>query len=203
MHLLLCYALFATSLIITELASAEVNFSQPVTAAEYHQTIKEGFSTNYFKGDNQLRKHFGYDPQNIQDIYDRGFHNVRLRCRPEKVYNPPYEEIEFTWFLDNLTMVVDDCIRIDVAPIISWEHHQAEAHATEEERELYLIWWGKVAERLKDRNYHLSFNLFTELGVDFCKDDCSASLRTNITKYNDWTAEVVRTIRATGGKNTE
>lgn len=100
-------------------------------------------------------------------------------------------------------MVVDDCIRVDVAPIISWEHHQAEAYATEEERELYLIWWGKVAERLKDRNYHLSFNLFTELGVDFCKDDCSASLRTNITKYNDWTAEVVRTIRATGGKNTE
>ena len=97
--------------------------------------------------------------------------------------------------------MVDECIRVGVAPIISWENHQAEAYAIEEERQNYLLFWEKVATTLKDRNYHLSFNLFTELGVDLCQKDCDLSLRTNSTKYSQWTSHVVSTIRAAGGNN--
>ena len=197
----LCLALIATS-IVSKHASAQVDFSQPVTVTEYHKIIKEGFATNYFKFDKQLVKDFRYYPQNIQDVYDRGFRNLRLRCRPE-VYQKPYDGSDFTRFLDKLTEVVDKCIEVGVAPIISWENHKAEAYATEKEHELYLHWWGEVADKLKDRNYHLSFNLFTELGVDACRSDCGLSLRTNITKYNEWTAAVVRTIRTAEGKNAE
>ena len=203
MHLLLCFALFAAS-IVSKYASAQtvIDFSQPVTATEYHKIIKEGFSTDYFKPNNQLERDFSYNPKHIQDIYDRGFRNLRLRCRPEP-YEKQYDSSNFTRFLDKLAEVVDKCIEVGVAPIISWTNHEAEAYATEEERDLYLLWWKKVAERLQDRNYHLSFNLFTELGVDECKHNCSLSLRTNITKYNEWTDAVVRTIRTAGGKNAE
>ena len=51
-------------------------------------------------------------------------------------------------------------------------------------------------------SYHLSFNFFTELGVDksLC-GRCPTSLRRNHAKYNSWTYDVVQAIRATGGNN--
>ena len=54
---------------------------------------------------------------------------------------------------------------------------------------------------VKNKSYHLAFNLFTELGVDECGTSCKDSLRENPDKYNEWTSEVVRIIHATGGKN--
>ena len=101
--------------------------------------------------------------------------------------------------------VVDDCLEIGVTPIISWIHHDAEARANEQDRENYLTWWKRVATRVKDRNYQLSFNLFTELEVDKCFKDpsrpCSESLARNQKKYDDWTSSVVNVIRNTGGNN--
>ena len=66
------------------------------------------------------------------------------------------------------------------------------------------MWLGgqhAVAQQLKDKDYKLSFNLFTELGVDGCGKNCEQSLRRSNDKYNKWTSEVVRAIRGTGGKN--
>ena len=71
--------------------------------------------------------------------------------------------------------------------IISWVHHDAEAYATEEDFEAYVNWWTAVARQLKDRDYRLSFNLFTELGIDECKKDgkpCKHGLRKRPDKYN-------------------
>ncbi len=178
---LLCLALVATS-ILTECAS--LDFSQPVSAADYQSIIKEGFATNYFKTSRPAVK---YQTKNIQDIYDKGFRNVRLRCLAQ-VYDDGYDTTKFDYFLDKLTEVVDECIRVGVAPIISWIHHHAEFRANETDRQNYIDWWTRVAEKFKDRNYHLSFNLFTELGTDLCthrKDaECAESLRRNKTKYN-------------------
>ena len=194
---LLCLALVATS-ILTECAS--LDFSQPVSAADYQSIIKEGFATNYFK--TRLPTADKYRTKNIQDIYDKGFRNVRLRCRPE-LYEDQYDTPEFAGFLTKLTEVVDECIRVGVAPIISWEHHSAEANATEADRHNYIDWWTRVAGTLKDRNYHLSYNPFTELGIDVCKKNCKESLRRNKTKYDDWTSRVIEAIRTTGGQNAE
>ena len=64
-----------------------------------------------------------------------------------------------------------------------------------------------MARQLKDRDYRLSFNLFTELGIDECKKDgkpCKHSLRKRPDKYNRWTRAVVNAIRnktLTGGNN--
>ena len=88
-----------------------------------------------------------------------------------------------------------------MAPIISWIHHETEAYATEQDRQNYITWWTGVAEHLEDKRYHLSFNLFTEIGVDVCGNSCEESLREHPTKYTNWTTDVVSAIRATGGNN--
>ena len=200
----------ATSVILTECTHAEsqtVDFSEPVSPIEYQAVIGAGFATNYFKsstsnGPTPAKK---YRDDNIQDIYDIGFRNVRLRSRAD-LYDPPYENEQFATFLQKLYEVVDKCIEVGVAPIISWIHHIDEAVATEEARQNYVSWWTKVATHLKDKNYHLSFNLFTELGVDYCRNEgisCDNSLRRDTDKYNQWTKDVVTAIRNTGGNNAE
>ena len=101
-----------------------------------------------------------------------------------------------------ILQVVDKCIEVGVHPIISWIHHEAEVTATASDKTNYLKWWELVATRLKPKSYMLSFNLFTELGKDKdCTSDCTVSLRENNEKYNDWTKDVVKTIRDIGGKN--
>ena len=88
--------------------------------------------------------------------------------------------------------------------IISWIHHRAEAYASEDEtREAYLGWWTAEAEELKEKDYKLSFNLFTELGIDEYGDDCGDSIRKRPDKYNQWTSDVLKAIRVTSGKNRE
>jgi hypothetical protein len=44
-----------------------------------------------------------------------------------------HNNTRFTWFLGNLTVVVDKCLEVGVArtPIISWINHRAEAYASE------------------------------------------------------------------------
>ena len=142
-----------------------------------------------------------YRTENIQDVYDKGFRNLRI-CSRADLFNTT-DETRFQGFLTTLTEVVDECLRVGVAPVISWIHHEAEANTTEEHRQNYLDWWKRVAFELKDRSYNLSFNLFNELRVDKCGNMCADSLRVNKEKYNNWTQEVVWTIRATDGKNAQ
>lgn len=208
MRFSLFLVLFVTS-ILNQCASQdvpEVDFSQPVSPMVYQKTIKQGFSTNYFKSKIPAKK---YREKNIQDIYDMGFRNVRLRCRADL-----HSGDKFNAFIEELVNVVDECLEVGVAPIISWIHHVAEARGNDDDRQNYIAWWTKVAERLKHKSYLLSFNLFTELGVDFCgkackpdepecPEDCDESLRENTSKYNQWTREVVSAIRATGGNNAQ
>lgn len=163
----------------------------PLSPAQYRQVIRHGFSTNYFKTLNFAK----YNRQNIEDIYNRNFRNLRLRCRAD------LDDLDMTVFLNNLETVVDDCLEVGIVPIISWIHHEAEAYATDQQRLDYLQWWTDVATRLKDKDYRLSFNLFTELGLDSCGQNCGNSLREDTAKYNNWTSSVVKKIRESGGKN--
>ena len=173
---------------------------KPISPKRYQKLIGSGFSTNWLKSKKPLEK---YSEQNIKDVRDRGFKNLRLRCRAD-LYSYDYSAVNFTWFLGNLTTIVDHCLEHDVIPVISWIHHRAEARATEEDHDAYVNWWTAVARQLKDKSYKLSFNLFTELATDFCLADtgnCTESLRESPEKYNQWTKDVIRAIRQTGGNN--
>ena len=199
---LLCFVLFAIS-ILGESASqetSEIDFSQPITPEEYRDIIKQGFATDYFRSKAKPVVNYMDWLKHIEDVYDKGFRNVRLRSRAD-YYDNQFDGESFKWYLMHLKEMVKICVGVGVAPIISWVHHKAEAYGTEDQRQYFLTWWRRVAETLKDESYHLAFNLFTELGMDVCEDECDESLTENIAKYNEWTSEVVRVIRATGGNN--
>ena len=178
-----------------------MNVNNPISPKEYQAKIRAGFSTNWFKSKSPQKK---YSEQNIIDVHEKGFSNLRLRCRAD-LYSYNYSAVNFTWFLGNLTTVVDYCLKHDVIPIISWIHHQAEACAMKEDFIAYVDWWTAVAKQLKDKDYRLSFNLFTELGKDTCKrnNKSSESLRKKTQKYNIWTRNVTKAIRKTGGNNAQ
>ena len=180
---------------------AEPNRAQrSFSPEEYQNLIGQGFSTNWFKSEVPLSK---YHTQNIIDIAKKGFRNTRLRSRAD-LYSPPYPgSSRLNSVLKDLEKVFDDCLENNIVPIVSWIHHEDEANATEDARKAYLQWWTVVASHLKDKDYRLSFNLFTELGVDGCGQNCGNSLRERTDKYNDWTERVVKAIRNSGGKNSD
>ena len=176
--------------------------SSPIKPSDYQKVIGQGFATNWFKTPEPLSK---YNDKNIQDIHSKSFQNVRLRSRAD-LYSAPYNSTDFSTFLSSLARVVDKCLQVGIVPIVSWIHHDAEAWATEDDRTNYVTWWTAVANKLKNKDYRLSFNLFTELGIDGCggkKSTCGESLRMRPDKYNRWTSDVVKAIRTTGGKNTK
>lgn len=175
-----------------------LNYSQAISPADYQKLIAQGFATKYFNviTDPPMKR---YREQNIQHVYDAGFRNLRLRCSS----NPyPYGD-DFTTFLSNLTTVVDKCLEVGVMPIISWADSKSRIYATEVNRTNYLSWWEQVARLFQDRDYRLSFNLFTELSNSHCetKPDCPESLASNNEKYTNWTKEVINRIRRAGGYN--
>lgn len=188
----LAFAMFCVNLF----AAVETS---PISTGWYRKLIGPGFSTNWFKTEEPMKK---YSEQNIIDVSAKGFKNLRLRCRAD-LYSYDYTAANFTWFLGNLTTVVDHCLKHKVIPIISWIHHHAEAYATDKDRDAYVAWWTAVATQLKDKDYKLSFNLFTELGTDECGENCGESLRESSEKYNKWTSDVVAAIRGTGGNNAQ
>ena len=75
----------------------------PILPSQYIEDIAQGFATNYFKTETPGEK---YRDKNIQDVYDKGFRNLRLRCRAD-LYDAPYsaEETKFKAFLDKLEEV--------------------------------------------------------------------------------------------------
>ena len=159
-----------------------MNVNNPISPEEYQAKIRAGFSTNWFKSKSPQKK---YSEQNIIDVHEKGFSNLRLRCRAD-LYSYNYSAVNFTWFLGNLTTVAEAC-------------------AMKEDFIAYVDWWTAVAKQLKDKDYRLSFNLFTELGKDTCKrnNKSSESLRKKTQKYNIWTRNVTKAIRKTGGNNAQ
>ena len=177
-----------------------IGVSSPIKPSDYQKVIGQGFATNWFKTSEPLAN---YNDKNIEDIHSKNFRNMRLRSRAD-LYSAPYNTSKFSRFLASLSSVVDKCLEVGIAPIVSWIHHEAEARATEGDRTNYVTWWTAIAKKLKNKDYRLSFNLFTELGIDGCggkKSTCGESLRMRPDKYNRWTSEVVKAIRKTGGNN--
>ena len=167
--LLFCALLATSGSIYASQAASNIDFSRSVTATKYQGYLGQGFNANYFKREGgPLPK---YNPENIQILKDLGFRNLRIRCDASLYDQDGYHSERFrNEFLANLTKVVDDCINNGIAPIVTFRHREIENRANEEDRQNYLEWWRIVAEELKDKSYLLSFNLFTEMGVEICRN---------------------------------
>ena len=164
MAFLLFFALLAASGSIC--TSQTIDFSLPVNGTEYQGYLGQGFNANYFK---RARGPLpDYNPQNIQILKDLGFRHLRIRCLAD-LYTYDFSSEPFrNVFLANLVKVVDECIDNGIAPIVTFRDRELETRANETDRQNYLEWWRIVAEELKDKNYLLSFNLFTEIGRELC-----------------------------------
>lgn len=92
---------------------------QPILAVDYARDVmKQGFATNYFKTDPPAKK---YREQNIKDVHDRGFRNLRLRCRAD-LYDAPYEtNTKFDDFLEKLETVSFKHVSLGVFVRALWE----------------------------------------------------------------------------------
>lgn len=142
--------------------------SNAISPRQYQKLIGPGFSTNWFKTAEPIKK---YSEKNIKDVRAKKFSNLRIRYRAD-LYSYDYTATNFTWFLGNFATVVGHCLANKVIPIISWIFHHAEAYASKDDRVAYVAWWTVVANTLKYKDYKLSFNLFTELGIDECGKNC-------------------------------
>ena len=165
-----------TFIFIGALPASAVIGDSSLTASEYQDIIGRGMATSWLKTDNN-----SYSLQALQDIKARGFNNVRIRTFAD-VYTTQTE-------LSALVKVVDDCIVEGIVPIISWINHDAEDRGNDTDRTEYIQWWTNVAKVMADKSHLLSFNLFTELGG-------GSPIRQDVSVYNDWTRNVVDSIRA-------
>lgn len=82
----------------------------PYTPEEYKKIMGQGFSTNWFKVRNKQFKRI-YNKKSIQDVYDKKFRNLRIRCN-SKFFDGSYDTEEFMLFLDRLEDVVDVCLEV-------------------------------------------------------------------------------------------
>lgn len=185
--------LLLTDLVIDVECSLFADYAVPILPVKYQKMIGPGFATKYFGTPGRMAK---YREQNIKDVSDAGFKNLRLRSSGEN------EKFPFDQYRINISRVVDDCLKYNVIPIVAYANAEVQSYANETNRAKYLAWWEAVATLLKDRDYRLSFNLFIEIGFATCPaPPCKESLRKNKAVYNEWTAAVIKTIRGTGGNN--
>jgi hypothetical protein len=70
--------------------------------------MKQGLDTNWFK---TRRPFCRYDDKMIEDVVEKQFHNIRLRCNTE-FFDGDYTSARFTRFLDELEHVVDKCLKV-------------------------------------------------------------------------------------------
>ena len=164
---------------------ADINYDEPVSALDWAKGAGAGFSTNYFKTDDPMRK---YNEDNVIHVKEAGFGNLRLRSSGS--IHTTENATVFNEFLDNLETVVDDCIRHGITPIISWLHHDAEIHPSEAYRQQYVQWWTGVAERLKDKNYRLEIRNH----VLSLKSVLAKSVVSNILGETNQVAKVCKTV---------
>ena len=61
-------------LLVVIVTTEAVDFNNPITPKQWQPLAGTGFATNYFKTTRVGQK---YKPKNIEDVYDRGFRNLR------------------------------------------------------------------------------------------------------------------------------
>eukprot|EP00050_Salpingoeca_kvevrii_P004231 m.246425 g.246425 ORF g.246425 m.246425 type:complete len:410 (+) comp10968_c1_seq1:838-2067(+) len=172
---------------------AAMSASAALTPLELSAQMGLGLSTSWFKSSKWSPEK--YSTKFLAEAKERGLSHLRLRVRAD-IYGfktDTYDKESMMNMLDNLEMVVADCIEHGIVPVISWIHHEAEVNGRPEDGDNYVRWWRIVARRFMDAPFELTFNLFTELGVGAVRDVPAI--------YNDWTKRAVSAIRGTGGNN--
>lgn len=79
-------------LLLVEFETEAKAIDLPISPKKYQDMIHTGFNTNWFKRKDPMQH---YSEQIIKDVRDKGFSNLRLRCRAD-LYSYNYSAANFT-----------------------------------------------------------------------------------------------------------
>ncbi|MEL7336079.1 MAG: cellulase family glycosylhydrolase, partial [Planctomycetota bacterium] len=189
-------------------AIESVDFSKPVSPADYQDALGIGFSTDWFKNsrflndatDTQLQEAF-------DDLKTAGFSNLRLRTDASLAGFPDdgiragdgVDRPSMNRYLAALDQVLDTAESKAFPVTISWLHHNAESRASQQDRNNFVSFWRQVARHTQDRSYAVSFNLMTEVGRQaFDPAPNGYGLYDDVHAFNRWSETALNAIRAFG-----
>ncbi len=137
------------SISILPLAQAMGETTAPISPWEYQAMLGRGMDVDWAKTTRGIRS---YTSQTPQIFADAGIQHVRIRVR---------EEADET-LLAHLEMVVDDCVRAGLIPIIAYQADAFKKDPTPENQAKVVVWWKTVAERFRHVPHTLSFDVLIE-----------------------------------------
>jgi len=95
----------------------------------------------------------GYSEQVVKDFKARGFSHVRLRVK----------EYDTEKILPQIKMVVGDCLRNGLIPVLAFQADDFKNNPNEKELKRFVLWWGEISQALQNYSQELSFDLIIEV----------------------------------------
>ena len=125
---------------------------------EYQKMLKVGMDVDWCKtnpGRTAYQKAHSSGINVAKIFKDRGFSHVRIRLKDSVIDDPA--------LLDELKIVVDDCIKADIIPIIAYQAYDFKVNPTSDVAiDGVVKWWERVANTFKNYPYIVSYNLVIE-----------------------------------------
>lgn len=131
---------------------------KPLSTHEYQKMLKVGMDVDWCKtnpGRTAYQKAHTNGINVAQLFKDRGFSHVRIRLKDSVITDPT--------LLDELKVMIDDCIKADIIPIIAYQAYDFKIDpASDDAIDDVVKWWEKIANAFKDYPYIVSYNLIIE-----------------------------------------
>ncbi|MEB2837203.1 MAG: glycoside hydrolase family 5 protein [Desulfurococcales archaeon] len=130
----------------------------PITAWRYASMIRVGLAVNWLNYPRVEHWYFYWRNRGVSIaglVRAEGFDHVRIRVSGDVVSNKT--------LLRLLGVVVYDCLRAGLAPIITYTANDLREHPTSPEAQRHFVeWWVTVAEYLRGAPYLVSYDLIIE-----------------------------------------
>lgn len=120
-----------------------------ITPYEYQKILGKGMDVDWSKT-TQGKEY--YNKQTVMDFKEAGVSHVRIRVKDKA-------DDELFKYLDSQ---IDDCLEYGLIPIIAYQADEFKNEPTQKNINQVVKWWGKVAQRYKDKSHLLSFDLLIE-----------------------------------------
>lgn len=139
--------------------------NQPISPQEFQAMLKTGMDVDWAKvlpGRRAAQK--AHDEGiNVPAIFKkRGLSHVRIRVK-DSVINEEKDSKTNRSLLEEITVLVNDCLEADLIPIIAYQAAAFKDNPTSDEViEEVVKWWKAVAKQFKDYSYKLAYNLIIE-----------------------------------------
>ncbi len=134
------------------------NTKQTITPKSYQKMLGVGMDVDWAKTDagREAAKAARSKGVNVPELFKkRGLDHVRIRVKDDVNSDES--------LLDEIEALVDEALNSDLIPIVAYQAREFKDNPNSNESlEHVKKWWQKVANRFKDKNYKLAFDLIIE-----------------------------------------